>query len=272
MTYEEFENLQRSNINVLSDDIVFVRSEKADVSGGKTEKQDIDRCLNGRKPARIAASGLNQETFCYLLNRCGEKLQYLWLPKSRFIEDFSILGDFPKLKFVSVFWNQRATKLWDMSFNKELEALELNDFTRLHTLDGAETAPCLRHLSFGDAVWSTSTLENIHVLQKCSSLESFSFSGKKIDDIDILEFAKLPKLKRLNFPLNAFPTEEIARLMAQAPHLEGRALCPKVVFDDITIIVGKRKPALDSRSDGEKIKAYEEKFYRLIERYKNISD
>jgi hypothetical protein len=160
-----------------------------------------------------------------------------------------------------------------MSRNINLQALALDDFSRLHTLKGVETAPSLKYLHFGDKVWSTSSLTDLEPLIN-TGLIGFSFNGKTIENNNIMVFSKIPTLKYVDFPSNMYTTEDIAKLVAKCPYLEGYSLKPCIKFDrdDTTLkdvlICGKRKPFLSSVDDTIKIEKYVSEFNNLVDFYK----
>ena len=268
LSYEEFRTL--SNIGY-AEDFIHIHQEKMDITGGVVSISEIDKLDDFSDISKVRISGLKQRTFEYFISKYGERLCYIDFWKNKFIEDFSCLGNYPNFKYISFFHNQRATNLWDMSKNTNLTGLVLNDFTRLKKLDGIETAPSLKYLVFGDAIWNKNTLSDIEVLKK-SKIEAFSFGAKEIENIDILDFAKIKNLKIVNFRTNLFTTEEVAKLVAIAPHLEGYCLRPWIKFDNTqlkkdVIIVGKGKKWMDSVKDKEKIEKYEKEFYELVKKY-----
>ena len=142
-------------------------------------------------------------------------------------------------------------------------------------MDGIQTAPNLKHLYFGDAVWSTSVLADLKPLSN-TKLVSFSFSGKLIENRDVSVFAEMPDLKVLDTPTNLFTTEELAQIVASCPNVSGRALTPYIKLDrdvggkDI-LICGKRKPFLHSQKDAKRIEAYVSKFHEMVEHYKKFN-
>lgn len=268
MIYDEFKELGR-----LSKWDIWLREEKMDVGGGKISRNDIDKLKNYENCDRVMISGLRQDTFEYFIEEYGPSLKYVYFFKNKLVEDFSALETCTNLVYVRFFHNQRAEKLWNMTKNINLQGLDISDFTRLHYLNGVETAPSLQHLSFGDAVWSTSYLHDINILRSCK-LKSFDFSGKAIENIDLQVFADMPELEYLDFPTNLLETEEIAQLVASRPEVKGYALRPYVKFErndynekDI-LIIGKRKPFLNSKKDELKIKNYVENFENLVTLYR----
>lgn len=269
MIYNEFKELGRS-----SNWDIWLREEKMDIGGGKISKNDIDKLKNYENHDMVMISGLRQDTFNYFIEKYGESLKYVSFFKNKLVEDLSALETCTNLVYVHFFHNQRAEKLWNMTRNLNLQGIDISDFTRLHFLNGVETAPSLQHLSFGDAVWSTSCLHDVNILRSCK-LKSFTFSGKAIENIDLQIFADMHELEYLDFPTNLFNTEEIAQLIASSPELKGYALRPYVKFernngdDKDILIVGKRKPFLNSKKHELKIKNYIKNFENLVTSYRS---
>lgn len=251
----------------------------ADVTGGKISISDIDKLANYPDVKSVTVSGLNQETFEYFIKTYGRQLRFIEFFKNKAVEDWSLLGTLPQLEGIHWFHNQRITKLWDMSKNYALKLVALEDFTRLHNLDGIEKAPALEWFDFGDAVWSTSELESLQPFYG-TKIRRIDFSGKRIRDMDISFIPEMKELEVFNFPSNHFTTEQVAWLAAKCPELKGNSLKPYKDFvlwnkdthkSDISavIIVGKRKPTLAIEGNGKKIAGYVAKFEKLVEQYRS---
>lgn len=245
----------------------------ADVTGGKITIGDIDKLANYPDVKSVTISGLNQETFEYFIKTYGRQLRFIEFFKNKAVEDWSLLGTLPQLEGIHWFYNQRITKLWDMSKNYSLKLVALEDFTKLHSLEGIEKAPALEWFDFGDAVWSTSEIESLQPF--CGTrIKRIDFSGKKIRDMDISFIPEMKELEVFNFPSNHFTTEQVAWLVAKCPELKGKSLKPYKDFvlwnkdthkSDIpaVIIVGKRKPTLTIEGNEKKIAGYVAKFEKL---------
>jgi len=269
MTSEEFQVLcHRTN------EYRTVEQKKRDVGGGVITYEEIDRFNEFESSEKIMISGLRQNTFEYFIRTQAYRFKVIMFWKNKLVEDWSLLSTLKSTIFIGYFHNQRINKMWDMTENTALEGLYISDFTRLHTLKGIEKAPKLERLSFGDAVWSTSVLEDLNPLEN-SRLKEFSFSGKSIKTEDISIYAKMPELEVLDFPSNLYTTEQLAWLVAKLPNVKGYCLRPCIKFDrkeeDLkdVLICGKRKPFLSSREDMQKINAYVNKFEKLVGKYRN---
>lgn len=270
MDYKEFCDFQ-ANDDPKS--YLWIREEKMDIGGGRICVGDIDRLDSHDSIERVMISGLRQDTFEYFVTKYGNKIRQLNFFKNKLVEDFSALSCLTEIQSIKFFHNQRATKLWDMTSNHRLTALAFDDFSRLHSLEGIQTAPNLKHLYFGDRIWCTSTLTDLLPLAG-TKLNSFRFWGKKIENDDIAIYTKMPELQFLDFRTNLYTTEQLAQIAASCPGLSGYALSPYVKFDGIlhgqkdVLVCGKGKPFLYSKTDAKKMEAYAEKFYSLVEKYK----
>ncbi len=268
---------------------IHIYNKNADIGGGKITIADIDVLSDYPNIDTVSISGLNQQTFEYFICKFGKKLRAIKFFKNKAVEDLSLLGTLPQLEYVHFFHNQRVTELWDMSNNISLTGLCIEDFSRLHSIQGVETAQSLKEFSIGDALWSTTIIESLNPL-KNTMIEKLSFTGKAISDNDLSFLSHMPRLKEFNFATNLFTTEQVAWIVSNFPLLSGFALkarhdcmlCDRKLYDksriikDVpsTIIVGKRKPALNIAGNEAKIVKYEAKFEELKKQYegKNYID
>lgn len=269
MTSEEFHRLCYH-----TNEYKTVDQKKIDIGGGIITCEEIDRFNEFDSTEKIMISGLRQDTFEYFIRTQAYKFKVIMFRKNKLVEDWSLLSTLKDVVFIGYFHNQRIDKMWDMTENTALEGLYISDFTRLHTLKGIEKAPKLERLSFGNAIWSTSVLKDLAPLEN-SRLKEFSFNGKSIEVEDISIYIKMPRLEVLDFPSNFYTTEQLAWLAAKLPNVEGYSLRPYIKFDreaedsKNVLICGKRKPFLSSIKDAKRIKAYVDKFEKLISQYSN---
>lgn len=241
------------------------------VSGGKITKEEIDDIRNYPKVESIQIMGLRQDTFDYFVNNYARQFKAISFFKNPLIGDLSALGNLKDIQYICIYWNQRAEKLWDMSNNRKLVRLEIEDFTRLHTLNDIVSSSSLRCLDFGDKVWSTSKFESLEPLAK-SHCERVSFNCAKILDNNVSYLAQMPNLKYLDFKSNMFSTEQIAWLVAHLSDVQGRVLGAYYDWNENEVIIcGKRKPILMRGKDDERIKRYADKFEKLVKKYRTIS-
>lgn len=245
-----------------------------DIGGGRITVVDIDRMKEYPQADVVTVSGLRQDTFEYFINTYGKQLKAIRFFKNKFIEDLSPLGALPQLEYVSFFANQRAERLWDMSGNTSMTGLCIEDFSRLSSIDGIETAPALKEFRIGNAIWCKMVIESFKPLAG-TAIERLAFYGRAIADNDLSFIEDLPCLKRFDFSLNMFTTEQIAWIVANFPNVEGFALKAKEewMLDEVpkVIIVGKRKPNLTIAGNEQKIQKYVDNFESLKIKYKGMS-
>ena len=259
---------------------LWLREENMDIGGGKITIADIDRLKDYPDTEVVTISGLQQDTFEHFIKTYGKQLKAIRFFKNKFIEDLSPLGTLPQLEYVYFFANQRATALWDMKENTSLTSLCIEDFSRLKSIKGVETAPSLNEFRIGNAMWSTMIVDSFMPLSN-SKIERLSFTGRAIGDNDFSFLETLPELKVFDFSTNVFTTEQVAWIAANCPLAVGYALKAKVdcmLFDSNehlvnvpkSIIVGKRKPVLKVEGNEEKIQKYVDSFENLKKKYTGV--
>ena len=260
---------------------LWLREENMDIGGGKITIADIDKLKNYPDTEVVTISGLKQDTFEYFIKTYGKQLKAIRFFKNKFVEDLSLLGTLPHLEYLYFFANQRVTALWNMTENKSLSSLCIEDFSRLTSIRGVETAPALKEFRIGTAIWNTMVLDSLMPLSN-SKIERLSFTGRAIGDSDFSFLETLPELKVFDFATNVFTTEQVAWIAANCPLAEGYALKAKVdcmlpdsnehlVDVPKSIIVGKRKPILKVKGNEEKIQKYVDSFEKLKKKYKGMS-
>lgn len=259
---------------------LWLRQENMYVGGGKITFADIDRLKEYPNTEVVTISGLQQDTFEYFIETYGKQLKAIRFFKNKFVEDLSLLGTLPQLEYVHFFANQKVTALWDMTENISLTALCVEDFSKLTSIKGVETAPVLKELIIGNAVWRKMVLDSLMPLAS-TKIERLSFTGQAILDNDLSFLENMPKLKEFDFATNMFTTEQVAWIVANCHLLDGYALKAKIdcmLFEsndnpvDVpkSIIVGKRKPTLKIKGNEEKIQRYVDDFEDLRIKYKGV--
>ncbi|SHJ97264.1 hypothetical protein SAMN02745163_02961 [Clostridium cavendishii DSM 21758] len=250
---------------------------QSNISGGRITYEQIDELKNHPNAIEILISGLTQDTFDYFIENYGYQFKVIHFWKCPLISDFTKLEQLPNVEYLLFFWNQRVTHLWDLSKNIHLKGLSFDDFTRMHTLKEIPLAPALEELYFGDKVWNKYVLESLKPLCHAQKLETLIFSAKKIDDNDINPLSKICNLKNLEFPTNLFTTEQVAWLTANTTNINSSVLAPYLKLkhpidcDEIikdVLVIGKRKPFLNSKQDKTRLDKYKNNFYSLVKKYR----
>ena len=202
---------------------IWIHPDKMDVSGGRITEKEIDRLALYENKEAITISGLTQETFEYFIKTYGKELRAVRFFKNKMVEDWSLLGTLPDIEYIHWFYNQRITKLWDMSGNTHLKGLCISDFTRLKNLDGVEKAPALEWFSMRDSVWDNTEVESYTCFRN-TNVKYLHFGGKNIIDKDVSFVKNMPKLMCFDFAPNLFETEKIVWIMTNCSEVKGCAL------------------------------------------------
>lgn len=246
-----------------------------DVGGGKITKEQIDSIKQYPDANSIIISGLEQKTFEYFINEYGRQFQAISFWKNKGVEDLSLLSELEHIEFITYFFNQKATKLWDMSNNKELKGLEIDDFSKLHSIDEIEYAPNLEVFNIGNAVWSKMQIDSLKPVAN-STVTCFSWYGDKINDSDYFCLAN-GRIKTLNISPRYFTTDELAKLLAILPEdLDGTITKPYSVgtirevdgTETTFYYLCKGKKKYIKGIDDERFQSYLDKFAMLVETYR----
>ena len=248
------------------------------ISGGKFSSGDLEVLEVPTGTTAVRISGLDQAAFEALVERHGKKFSGIDLWKCPRIQDFSPLEDLTGLEYLAIYWNQRATRLWDLSRTPNLSGLHFEDFTRLHDLEDLSRGGSLTELRFGDAVWDTSVWNTLEPLEALGGLKALQLSAKKILDARIEPLGALQGLESIKFAGNLFTTAQVAWLRARLPAtLESGSLEPLRRFEkpferdgkvlDV-LLTGKRKPWLNSVQDAARIHKHVTEFERLVAAYR----
>lgn len=99
-----------------------------EIGGGRFDESHVDALEPHPGVSALRVSGLDQKTFEALLRRHGARFSAIQFWKCPRIADLSPLEDLPNLRLVSFYWNQRATRLWDLKRTPILTGLHFDDF------------------------------------------------------------------------------------------------------------------------------------------------
>lgn len=227
----------------------------------------------------LVISGLDQAGLESLIARCGFRFTAFHFWKCPRLEDLSPLEDVSNLSLVAFYWNQRATRLWDLQRTPQLRGLAFEDFSRLHDLYDLQAGESLEELRFGNKVWAKAMFDSLAPVSTLARLRRLSFVARRIGDGRIQPLANLTQLATLDFPPGQFTTEQIAWLRARLPDsVRGRSLgplhqiaaafgVPGALGGDV-LPVGRGKRILDSTRDAAKIARHVEKFEALVRSFR----
>ena len=221
----------------------------------------------------IRICGLTQEGLEHFCHKYGHTYRHIDLFKCQLISDLSPLGDLPNLEYVSIYWNIRSDKLWDMSRNMNLKALHISDCKKM-TYDPQllATAPALEDISFCGIAFGSYPMKSLEVFSNIPTLKNLYLHRIKPEDrtASFLDTAK--ELETFEFDPGMYTTEEIARMVACRPDVGGnffRAYGQSHPGSRTFFRVsGYRKPELEIPRQQKALDKHVAYFNALVEQYR----
>ena len=101
----------------------FLDLVQPEVGGGRFNLGHFAKIEANPSAMALRVSGLDQSTFERLVSSYGTQFKAIEFWKCPRLEDLTPLEDLPELRMVSVYWNQRSTRLWDFACTPHLTAL-----------------------------------------------------------------------------------------------------------------------------------------------------
>lgn len=226
--------------------------------------------LKGKNEEVIMLCGMDQKCFEYFVDHYGSRYRCIYLFKSQLISDLSPLEKMNLLEYVDIFWNIRATELWDISKNTKMKTLRINSCKKL-TLNPIFSSEniMLEELEFGGDMDSKYPMESLECFTKLHSLKKLELFSIKLNDKSLDSLEKLPNLVEFNFDAGMFTTEEIAFMCARYPDLKGNYLGPygEGTWNTEVRVSGFRKPTLELPRQQNVLDKYVKKFEELVKQY-----
>lgn len=250
----------------------------SEIGGGEVTAADLEQLHAVPHATAVAVSGLDQATFEHFVSDHGHRYREIRLWKCPRITDLTPLEDLPGLEVLDVYWNQRATRLWDLSKTGRLRALGLCDVRRVHDLSALADGTALTEMHLGDAINDVSTYATLEPLAVLDGLQRLWLVPKAITDGRIQPLAGLTGLLALRCSMRLFTTEQYAWLRAhlgdhvRSDALDGVVRMPRPLGEHDVMVAGKRKPFLNSAVQAARVAKYEADYALLVERFRSEPD
>lgn len=235
---------------------------------------DVDyEMATGKHPEILEICGMNQASLEYFVRHYGKTYRYLSFFKCQLIQDFSPLEDLTKLEEVSLYWNIRADKLWNMEHNTSLRSIGISDAKRM-TLkpDLLKTSKVMENVFLSGSIFNNYPMESLDCFAGMPALKHLWLNNIRLNDKNMDVLKTLPALERFDFDAGMLTTEEIAWIVAKYPELSGKCLCAynkeDAMLNDVRVC-GFRKPGLDLPQHQKRLDKYVAQFNELVEKYRN---
>lgn len=251
------------------EDLLFIDNKAREIRiDGKTK--NLKELLNFKELEKLWIYNINQKQFSQILNTINPKMLFV---RHLRVEDLSLLESLTKLEVLYLYHNSKSTALWDMSKNKNLKSLFLNDISAITDYTFLKKASNLEFLNIFGGEGKPIKIENLKFLEPLTSLKHLGLTNLKVADESLEPLIKLENLKTLEIS-NQFNTEEYAMLSIYLSNTQCDKFNPYVLMVEPIegkdlMVTGRRKPLLSSRKDEQRIKKYEEEFTKLQKKFIN---
>lgn len=189
------------------------------------------------------------------------------------VVDLSPLAAIKKMRHLKINWNTKLTELKAIGQLRSLETLALVHVPKVKDLSPLAALSKLAALEYSGGIWSRNHAMSLEPLGSLPKLEELILTSLRVEEGGLRPLAQCRSLKELELS-NTFDTEDYAYLSVALPKVECKYFAPwvRVNLSDgtnvrDTMVIGKRKPFLNSKIDAAKIAAYEEEFKHVQERF-----
>lgn len=254
-----------------TEDLNKLNNSVREVSIHGTAK-NLQRLKNLKHLDRLYVCTLNQEQFDLILSLVDPPELKMYELRASDLSALSLLTNVRKLELD---WNTKATTLWEMEKNLNLRELSINDFSRLHDVSSLKDARTLESLHLSGGMWNRLNLDTLEPLAYLSTLRELGLGNLTVKDHTQLQpIGNLKDLQMLDIS-NQFETEEYARLSVMLPDTKCESFRPYrpssalINVSDLNVmVVGKRKPFLNTKRDAARLQKYSDRFAELQEKFR----
>nr|WP_300209134.1 hypothetical protein [uncultured Anaerostipes sp.] len=266
--------INMDNFDSPSFDIYDICLVQKEVDGGTISTKQIDTIRNFPDSKSIIISGLKQDTFEYFINTYGRQFRAITFWKNKAVSDLSALSLLNNIEYISYFFNQRASELWDMTKNRKLVGLSLSDFSRLHSLKGIEKAHNLTNFYLYNRVEAKMEIESLKPIVN-TSIKHFTWGGKRVLDNNYKCLSN-SKIEVLDINPTQFTLSELAQLLALFPDsLKGSITKPyttgktkdKDGYKEYFFLCKRKKRCIKGKDD-KRFASYLNEFENLLKKCK----
>jgi hypothetical protein len=181
-------------------------------------------------------------------------------------EDLSPLHRVQGLEWLSITWNTKLSSLEPLATLRGLTRLSISDAPKVRDLDPIGNLTSLVALNYSGGVWNKATAATLAPIARLEALEELCLTNLKILDGGLRPLAACRGLRRIELS-NQFETADYAYLSVALPDASCTHFAPYVRVEigglGDAMVVGRRKPFLDSTRDAARIARYVADFERL---------
>lgn len=187
------------------------------------------------------------------------------------VADIGPLPGITGLEHLAIRWNTKLVDLSPLADLGALRTLVLEDTPKVVDLTPLSALINLEALEYSGGIWNKNRARTLAPLANLPRLAELQLLNISVEEDGLRPLADCAGLRTLEVS-NQFQTDDYAFLSVRAPHIECAMLAPYVLLshpieDKDVMVVGKRKPFLNSAEDAEKLTRYETKFRKLQDEF-----
>ncbi|HZX57903.1 MAG TPA: hypothetical protein VFE54_04235 [Mucilaginibacter sp.] len=189
-------------------------------------------------------------------------------------KDLSVLETLTETETIVLRWNSKSDWLWNMSHNKGLKALVIEDFQKISNVDAISKVNNLEYLVLEGGMWKPLKLDSLTPLAGLSKLQFLRLANMQVKIDGLRPIANLKDLQELDLS-NQFETSDYAYLTAKLPDTKCNYFKPYIKLSNAiggrdVMVIGKRKPFLNFELDKTKIKKYTFEFEEMVRGFSKL--
>lgn len=187
------------------------------------------------------------------------------------VQDISAIAHIKGLQHLAIRWNTKLSDIAPLTALPQLIALSLENTPKVYDLNPLASLTKLIALDYsgGTPTSAFNKAKTLAPIGKLHMLRDLCLTNIRVDDNSLKPLATCQALETLSVQYR-FPTEDYAFLAAKLPNTKCDSFAATVPVNRKllgggidTLVVGKRKPFLDSNKDAARITKYEIEFERM---------
>lgn len=229
--------------------------------------------LKENKHDAVELNGLYPEHIASILPYLRD-VKYLSLYKCNRLDNLSFIEEFTELRGVYIYWNQKATKLFDARKLPKLTALSVMEANKLTDFSGLEGSNIesleILGCNFTGSFVPKMVISDFEIFAKMPKLRTLNLVPTKNKDshADLIALSKLTTLEKIHIFYSYFTFEQFAWLKAKLPHTTGiDPIYEWKNWQEKTIwsVIGNKKLTVKKREIADEYKAH---FDALVVKYR----
>lgn len=206
--------------------IRWQETERTDLGEFEADKNVLLEKLYNLKPEKLVLTHFYQEHIEAILPYLKEHVKVLYIFKCPRLASWDFLCECKNLEVVDIYWNQKATALWDLKANPNLHTLVIDSCNKLSDFSILRDSG-LKHLEIWGCNYLSSftpktKIDDLSIFQTMPRLENLWLAIKKNEnqEKDFEDLMKLTKLKKFRIQERYFDKEKMRRLKETLPFQE----------------------------------------------------